>query len=55
MIKEFVIELEEHDQPIVVSWSELGQYYVVSFPEPLPLHKMHSVLCEIKRVVNYED
>ena len=51
MIKQFVIELEEYDELVVVSWSESEHDYIVSCPEPLPLCIMHSVLTKIERVI----
>ena len=54
MIKELVIELKEHDQPVVVTWSESEDDYVISLAEPLPLHKMQRVLDKIERATQYE-
>lgn len=51
MIKKFAIELEQQDEPVIVSWSESEYDYVVSFPEPLPLCIISSLLDKVKRVI----
>lgn len=51
MIKEFVIELEKQDELVIVTWSESKHEYVVSFPEPLPICIMPSLLDKIKQVI----
>lgn len=51
MIKEFIIKLEGLCEDVTVTWSESEHDYVVSFPEPLPLCIMQSVLTKIERVV----